>query len=427
MITLILAGLATFSAASLAVEPNSVVHDFDRYASLYPVHVEYCAGTQFQFIGGVGGGRGGHGFTYVHGLCKDDSVNYPRVKPCAGNESHRGVGVSVNSDFLNVNWVAVPTHSLTVDGDIRQGEKITMASVDRVSKEAVGYRIFENVRIKPELTKDAQGRQIPFATDAYLRAVAKNSQGTDLAIRYARNLDCVRVPIRSESLEKIASYLNGLNALYYNTGKTYAWDGLANNCAHVASGILAAAGIRDAIPAGRKQLASALDPALPRNGLYTLIDIGLMRSAAPWKVYGRKEDRARIMSEEQWMPTQVGVLVKKYPAYQDNEVFKLAGWILPRNGHIFSASGYAFDKKKYTDIGANLLAWEKTYMDQINITRAEWNPFDNAAWELQSDFVYGSKGYNEFEPFYDEYLSDKISEVQTNLTKLRIKGFSNLL
>ena len=118
MIALLLTGLAaSASLSSAAPAPNSVAGDFELYAKLYPAHVEYCAGTKYQKREGANGGYGGHGFTYVNSLCKDESKNYPQVKVCDGTEGYSGVGISVNSDFQNVNWVAVPTHSFFLNGN----------------------------------------------------------------------------------------------------------------------------------------------------------------------------------------------------------------------------------------------------------------------------------------------------------------------
>jgi hypothetical protein len=402
MITLLLAGLTLLPSAS-AVSKNSVVSDHELYSQLYPVHAEFCAGTKFQFIGGVSGGVGGHGFTYVHGLCKDDSKNYPQVKVCDGSEDHQGVGISVNSDFRNVNWVAVPTHSLLIDGNLAEGETVTEKTLDRIADEANRRHVFDGVIIDSDLTKSENGDSFISGSDAYLRATAINSEGTDIGVRLARNLECVRVPFPYENLEKIAKTLNKLNDSYYFTDRSYAWSGPKDNCTHVATQILADAGIRDAIPKD-----SYLHPAVPRNNSYTLMQIGVFRSTKASDVYSRKEDRESI-STEYWMPTQVGVLAKKIWAFPDNKVFEISDkglWFLPKNPDHFAEARAAFSspRAENSEIGANLFAWEERYTKELERTQSEKSIFD-------------SKAYTHFKSEYADYLRSKLHAVQSQIER----------
>lgn len=427
MLLTLFAGIASLSSAH-ALEPNSIVDDHALYSRLYPTHVEYCAGTELAFIGGVKGGPGGHGFTYVHGLCKDMTKDYPQVKPCDGTEGHAGVGISVNSDFKNVNWVAVPTHSLVFNGDLRDKEKVTAANLERIADEAGNHRIFENVVLnKAELTRDANGRALAVGSPDYMRAMAKNSVGTDLGTRLARNLECVRLPIRESSLQKIADHLNALNDGYYLGKREYVWSGLKNNCAHVATEILAEAGIRDAIPKEGSNLKELFNLAMPRNGVYTLIQNGILRSVLPWDVYGRADDRKSIESKDPFMPTQVGVLAKRYAAFKDNSVFKIstrAVWVPQKEGNV-ALDRAMFKVPEYSEIGPNLLLWEKILLKQVNIVNAEWVPTLALKWKIQSLGVYGTKGYDAFEPHYARYVDAQLAAVQARLTALGIRGISN--
>ena len=407
MILTLMAGLLAVSSSYAA---NSVRSDYETYAKLYPSHLEYCAGTTLQFIGGVSGGSGGHGFTYVNGLCKDDSKAYPQVKPCDGTEGYPGVGISVNSDFQNVNWVAVPTHSLLIDGDLREGKAVTNATVERLADEATRLKVFEGVVIKPELTKDSAGRAMAIGSPDYLRAMAKNSLGTDYGTRLARNLECVRVPFEPSRLQAIADDLNALNNSYYQTGKTYEWSGPKNNCAHVASELIAKAGVRDAIP---KQ--SYIHAAIPRNGSYTLISIGYFGSIEHRDVYSHRKNRAEILDGSPWLPTQVGALAVKYPAFSDNDVFQLspkALWFIPKDltpsGILtFQRARAAFNdpQPESSTIVGNLRAWEKKYAAELKASRSKPSVFD-------------SKEYLSFKATYADYIESQLEFVRRSLTSL---------
>src|SRR5690606_26181060 len=125
--------------------------------------------------------------------------------------------------------------------------------------------------------------------------VAKNSIGTDYGVRFARSLECARLPIANHALTRIVNTLNPMNEnlseQFNKNGKTYEWDGLTNNCSHVASQILNAAGIRDTIPSQQSKVQSVFNIAIPRNGLYTLLQIGLFGSMKANDVFTRKSDR----------------------------------------------------------------------------------------------------------------------------------------
>lgn len=382
--------------SSRAFARNSIQGDYETYSRLYPSHVEYCAGTAFQLVGGAAGGVGGHGFTYVNGLCRDDSKSYPQVKVCNGTEGYAGVGISVNSDFQNVNWVAIPTHSLLLDGGIREGERVTSAVVDRLANRALELRIFDGIVIKPELTMSPSGDALEPGTREYLEAVAKNSIGTDYGMRFARNLECVRMPFDSSRLQAIADGLNALNDSYFMTGKTYVWSGLTNNCAHVASDILENAGIRNAIPKY-----SYLNLAIPRNGVYTLVQKGFYGAASAREVWSSESDRESILAQPSSIVARVGVLAKTYDGFAENDVYALspkALWIIPSDWyHFFSArSAFSAPKPELSQIGPNLRFWLKKYTRLLADVRA--------------DRMYPTAStYQSFRKKYASYLESQIA------------------
>ncbi len=403
ILTFVVVSLAFASSSVFA--RNTITSDYASYSRLYPTHVEYCAGTAFQFIGGVTGGVGGHGFTYVNGLCRDDSKPYPQVKICDGSEGYAGVGISVNSDFQNVNWVAIPNRALVLDGGIKNGERITTAVVDRLAEEAIRLRVFDGVVIKPELTLAPNGSALEPGTPAYLEAVAKNSIGTDYGLRFARNLECVRVPFHRSRLQAIADRLNALNDSYFLTGKTYVWSGLTNNCAHVASDILENAGIRDAIPTD-----SYLNLAIPRNGVYTLVQKGFYGATSPRDVWVNESDRESIVSSEPSIVARVGVLANTYDGFAENDVFALspkALWIIPSDWHYFLESRSAFSepKRELSDLRENLKFWLVKYGKMLDAVR--------------SDRLFPtSTAYGNFKRKYAEYIIRQINTTRHSLTIL---------
>ena len=412
---LLLTALLTSVSGAAEIASNSILSDHDAYAKLFPVHAEYCAGTELTFIGGVQGGLGGHGFTYVEGLCKDMSKAYPQVKVCDEGDAYTGVGVSVNSDFDNVNWVAIPGYNFFLNGTVGEGQAVSKAVMDATADRANALHIFDNIFLnKPELTR-VNGVQTKPGTPEYLHAAAINSIGTDYATRFGRNLECVRVPFPRENLVRIAKVLNDLNNSYYptsRTGKHYKWDGVFNNCAHVASEILAAAGVRKAIPKEQSYLKQARNMAIPKNGVYTLIDNGIRNDESPWRVFQHKAERVSILSSSPFLVHQPGVLALRYAAHSDNSVFKLdskALWILQSRGNVY-ADRLIFGDVRYSNLRENLRMWSEI-LAQKEAELAEPSFLESARAAMNAG---SGDAYGDFRKAYGNYLEKLARLVDEN-------------
>lgn len=238
-------------------------------------YIEYCAGSQLTDASGDSGGKGGHAFLYVEGLCKDYSKRYPQVIPCAHVKAevlsrypHTGVGISLDSQYRNVNWIAAPTRELTFSAPgAKMGESLTSQKLNLILNAAKNYRVFEGVKMHEEATtlptslygkfltmrghryQSHKGKihlnqsLYKYNTEAYADFAALSSVGTDIAINQARDLACMKIPVTSLSaLQKLASYLNKTNNLYYQNNKEYVWHMLLNNCSHLALNAVAMTG-----------------------------------------------------------------------------------------------------------------------------------------------------------------------------------------
>ena len=59
------------------------------YEELVPYYVELCAVSQYRPIDKPLGGIPGHAVMYLKGACRDETAGYPRLRPCARNETDR--------------------------------------------------------------------------------------------------------------------------------------------------------------------------------------------------------------------------------------------------------------------------------------------------------------------------------------------------
>jgi hypothetical protein len=239
-----------------------------EYSKYFPFHAEFAAMTQIKPIGKKPGGPGGHAFLYIHGLCKDYSVPYPKVIPCSEARfpkglEHAGVGISVNNDFVNANWVAVPGHELFFRGE-HPGERLDQNDVDRSVQRALDYRVFEGVKVQPELVSNEVTGAL------YESKVARGSVGTDYSTHYGRELWSVRFKMDESAIRPMSDFLNQVNAPYVAGEREYRWSGIYDNCAALSANVLAVACLRKSLPVRQIFLKHLFNLALPRNGLSTL-------------------------------------------------------------------------------------------------------------------------------------------------------------
>lgn len=331
------------------------------YEETFPNYFEYCTGTQVKYqpayFDGGEGGAGGHGFMYIHGLCKDYSKNYPQVVPCASGSDHKGVGVSLDSDFQNVAWVAVPGRGMTMYGD-KKRSKITNADVQSVAQRAVELKIFENVKMKPDyVNKHA------FNSADYQKAAAIYSFGTDLAVSWGRELRCARIPVTRLALFSAAKYLNEVNDKYYKNNVPYEWSGFKNNCTHLAINTSHAMGMNSSVETDRNALVQVFNLAVPANAYLMYVEKMVLEEASERNIV-----RSQSFKNFGFHSSQVGSLMTRIKVYPSNAMFKtddLNSITLPR----FSLTRALATPESYdrylrpdnSEMKANALKWRDLY------------------------------------------------------------------
>jgi hypothetical protein len=300
------------------------------YEDYFPAYFEYCSGTQWKLQTGEEGGTPGHGFTYIHGLCKDYRSNYPQVIPCSevsaelkAKYPHQGVGVSLDKNFTNVMWVAVPGRDLMIFGETSRKAILNSDAEVHIQK-VKDLKVFNEVRSKSENLK-------PYTpgTTEYLKAIAMDALGTDLAPNWARELHCVKIPTPKENLSAVANFLNASNNQYKNGPKEYEWSKLSNNCVHLAINTSHAMGITDDIELDQKNVKMLLNMALPANGFMMYADLAVLEDVPNLKKLGK------VLSQKSFYEVQVGAMMEVHPVYPSGDIFntdKLTVLTAPRIG-----------------------------------------------------------------------------------------------
>ncbi|WPU65460.1 hypothetical protein [Peredibacter starrii] len=339
------------------------------YEDHFPAYFEYCTGTQWKLQNGEKGGIPGHGFTYIHGLCKDYRSTYPQVIPCSEVSAelkekypHEGVGVSLDKNFSNVMWVAIPGRNLTLFGDIER-KAISNDDVKNIIQKVTELKVFQDVVHKGE-----RAQSLPFNSQEYLEEVADATLGTEYAVSWARELHCTRIPAPVESLPAVAKFLNEANN-QYKDGPGYEWSKVSNNCAHLAINTSNAMGINKSIKLDQGGIKKLFSMALPANTFLMYAD----QTALKKKPSLRK--LSKTLNEKTFSPVQVGSLIANYPAFPSGEKFntddlKVLTAPRPKSPLKLLSTPEKYEKKHMTpensELKANAEMWQAHYLKLIN-------------------------------------------------------------
>lgn len=285
------------------------------YEDHFPVYFEYCSGTQWKLQNGEIGGTPGHGFTYIHGLCKDYSSDYPQVVPCdqvsrtqRRKYPHEGVGISLDKNFTNVMWVAVPGRERMMFGNTER-KPISHEDIEVHLKKMVDLKVFNGV-----ISKSDKLTHLAFGNQKYLEALALDTVGTDHAVNWARELHCVRIPTPKKALIEVAKFLNESNN-QYRTGRKYEWSKLSNNCVHLSLNSSHAMGLNKSVQVDQKYLKMLLNLALPANAFMMYADKAVLAKAPSNKLLSKNLPRKGFHE------VQVGSLMNVYKAYPSGDYF----------------------------------------------------------------------------------------------------------
>ena len=98
-----------------------------KYDEFFPNYIETCAISKLDVYKKPKGGPAGHSVMFLKGACLDKSSVIPQIKLCSNLKNsqkylNNEVGISVNSYFANVNWVAIPSRELFFYGNIDRNE-----------------------------------------------------------------------------------------------------------------------------------------------------------------------------------------------------------------------------------------------------------------------------------------------------------------
>ncbi|MDR3606619.1 MAG: hypothetical protein P4M08_04465 [Oligoflexia bacterium] len=295
----------------------------DLYDRLYPTYIEYCGASQRIKSAvanelGSAGGKFGHGFIYLKGACRDENPAYPRIHSCAANDpGEHGVGISVNSDFSNANWVAVPSKDFYLHGLTGPSGSLNVSTYMNTKELAKSLGILNGVTFSEAALTANKNPNITREEYMY-----EESYGTDFATQNGRNLHCVKVPVQPVELEKMVSYLNARND-YYHAHGNYVWKD-TNNCATNSDNALAAAGFWEPLPVDGPDLFSLGEIAIPLNSFIRWVRRTHDLPIETLTVLYRDESARKMLLQTGQLPLRPGVVNEYFGINSPNQAFSTA-------------------------------------------------------------------------------------------------------
>ena len=307
-----------FGAKAISGAPAAPPDPYDR---MYPSYVEICIAPQIRRIGEKPGGTAGHAVLFLKGVCLDRSQDYPRLEPCRPDldpgDPDRGVGISVNKMFQNVNWVGIEGKDFLLRGGLSENEPFDQAAKSRLVSHVMEKGFYRNIAIQPKYIKNKP------AEASYERYVAEQSLGTDFALNLGRDVYCGRIPMDLAGIRAIMDMLNGLNLECFNSREGFHWSGIRNNCTHPIYAALSAVGFCKNKSTDRTLYSHLTDPAIPSRLFVTVMRIGNDGPLEDANDLFHDRQFSKALNDFGYLPSRPGVVLEEIPAHTyQNEFFE---------------------------------------------------------------------------------------------------------
>ncbi|GAB6854113.1 hypothetical protein [Asaia astilbis] len=291
------------------------------YEDAFPYYVELCALSELRKKPGFGipirSGMGGHLIFYLNGVKIRRDRGYPLLEVCPedADPARKGAAISVNSHFVNANWVPVERNSFVLSGLVKPGQRLDRAAYAETQEHARQQGIFDGIDLHTRYYRD---KPAGMSNEAFKYEI---SIGTDYAVRFGRDTYRAKLPVDREEMTKIVSFLNDLNAPFRDGHKTYSWNLINNNCVHVAHNALSAAGIWKPWPTGLHPGLAVFHFPVPKNAF---IDLALrandLKLENPRAIYADLSARCSLLRDGT-LPVRAGALCTLEPALEHNDLY----------------------------------------------------------------------------------------------------------
>jgi hypothetical protein len=257
---------------------------------------------------------------------QDPVSGVQQLKVCPGQT----VGVSTDSNFKSVQWLAVQGREMTLYGGLSPSSPLDRVTYQRMLSNAAEGGFLSGVRFRADSTE----------VTSELNSQLEYTAGTEFAVAVPRLVNCTRLPLvgtkpgrEDGPLEDVIAYFNKLNQDAYKSyvrprdagmGEGgYDYDVQVNNCTHTPYNSLAAVGFWPAKNTqghpeqDMKQLLFRLkDAAVPFNTLLEVYDRGNLFGLSEIISWLEKSPVAlKSLKENGWLGMQAGIIIEEIPPH----------------------------------------------------------------------------------------------------------------
>jgi hypothetical protein len=306
-------------------------------ADLLPVFHERfavaCSVSQYNKSDAGPGGAGGHAIIYIKGACRDKSAGKPVLKVCGPGEFDRtdrnaGVTVSIDKSLKNTLYVVTDGIDMMFNGAALPGETVNEELIEKTIQKVIADKAMEGVQIHDN------HKPLPGETPEHF--AARTGLGTDFALSFARQSECVFTPLSEKDVANMAKEANTRNAPYLAGKLVNNWDGMGRNCAHFVQNMFASIGVGKKVSVTNNPILKALKfmtlflpindkgVAVPRQVITNVASRVTAAIPSPAEMIrdgGMKQKIEKYGS----LPQQPGSLVGVVAFLDKNDLFKLAG------------------------------------------------------------------------------------------------------
>ena len=409
-VTLLILGLLTVQACARlhdvvvpTREPEPV------YDQLYPYYIEICAISQIRTKTAWKGGSPGHAVMYLKGVCRDPATKFPTVKVCDPgsvdlNDPNAGMGVSVNRNLKNSNWMAIPDRRLFIHGNLEDDQVLDEDHVKATIIYAAEQGVFDGLEVHEEYKPENEEEE------TLVRYLSRKTLGTDFALKFGRTVFCSRLPVTRTMLQKILNYLNDLNREYALGEADYNWSVYHDNCSHVLHNSLAAAGVWSYTSVNQTKLRQLKNLSIPAN---EFADLALLSMTYPIedfdKIY-QDEFKRESLLRRGWLPTRHGALFDITGVHQNNEVYDTRFKLFVLQTPVLKQKGKKIremvNDPRFTEVKDNLLYFKSRYEAILNKRPEDWQE------------VPPGDSYKEARNQYYKYIELQLIDVNNKLEQL---------
>jgi hypothetical protein len=310
------------SLAATSILPSAWADDVQSYPNnsgpmplfdkVFPLYTMECSLTQWAPKEGAPGGSAGHVLVYIKGVCRDQSVDYPKLKMCDDSvdlsDPNSGVTLSADKILENTEYFPTDGQQFLFQGDLKPGQQVTQETLLSTREAVVKSGAARGIKIHPEYLVN---KPAGMSDEEY---IAKVGADTDYAISIARETSCVRIPMTRSQIQAEVDFVNTSNEPYVSGQKIYDWNGPGDNCSNFAHDVLAAAGIRKYV-------------SRTKNKLLGILKILTMRIQVPRNETLKTEETVNKISK-------IGTAEDVFNDDDSKEIFDKLG-TLPETGGLF--------------------------------------------------------------------------------------------